>query len=82
MTCRDLVTFLLEYLSGELPPEERTRFEEHIAECEACVAYLATYEQTIQLGKAAFREPADPVPADVPERLVQTILAAARTRPS
>ena len=78
MTCRDFITFLLEYRSGELSPEQRREFDAHLAECPWCVAYLNTYEQTIRLGKAAFAEPEAPVPADVPEELVQAILAARR----
>jgi anti-sigma factor RsiW len=76
MTCRDFITFLLEYRSGELSPEQRREFDAHLAECPWCVAYLNTYEQTIRLGKAAFAEPEAAVPADVPEELVQAILAA------
>ena len=76
MTCRDFITFLLEYSSGELSPEQRREFDAHLAECPWCVAYLNTYEQTIRLGKAAFAQPEAPVPAEVPEELVQAILAA------
>ena len=76
MTCRDFITFLLEYRSGELSPEQRREFDAHLAEYPWCVAYLNTYEQTIRLGKAAFAEPEAPVPAEVPEELVQAILAA------
>jgi hypothetical protein len=37
--------------------------------------YLKTYEKTVQLTKTAAD---DPVPAEVPESLVQAILAAQR----
>jgi anti-sigma factor RsiW len=76
MTCREFVEFLMQYVSGELSPAERTVFEEHMAECPECVAYLRTYEQTIRLEKAAFADPARPVPDEVPEDLVRAILAA------
>lgn len=41
--------------------------------CPSCVAYLKTYEQTILLASASGD---DPVPGQVPESLVQAILAA------
>jgi anti-sigma factor RsiW len=78
MTCRELIEFLADYLSGELPAEERRLFEEHLAECPDCVAYLETYEATIRLGKGAFSIVQDPGCADAPEELVAAIMAARR----
>ena len=76
MTCRELIEFLADYLSGELPAEERRLFEEHLAECPACLTYLETYEATIRLGKDAFSSVQDTGCADAPEELVAAILAA------
>jgi anti-sigma factor RsiW len=76
VTCRDFVAFLVEYFSGELALAERAEFEAHLAECPACVAYLDTYQKTIQLLKATSAHPEDPVPDEVPEQLVRAILAA------
>ena len=76
MTCCEVIDFLLEYLSGELSASERAEFEQHLAECPDCAAYLKSYEQTIKLGKAVFADPEAPVPQDVPEELVQAILAS------
>ena len=78
MTCREVIDFLLEYLSGELSASERAEFEQHLTECPDCAAYLKSYEQTIKLGKAVFADPEAPVPQDVPEELVQAILASRR----
>ena len=75
VTCREFADFLMDYLSGSLPAPERVTFEEHLGECPDCVAYLSTYRQTIELGKAACRA-ADPVPSEAPEELVRAILAA------
>jgi anti-sigma factor RsiW len=76
VTCREVTDFLLEYLSGELPAAQRKVFDEHLAECPDCVTYLTTYQQTIQLEKAAFAH-ADEA---IPKELVQAILAARRRR--
>ena len=82
MNCREFTEFLHEYLFGNLPAEERTEFEKHLAECPWCVAYLDSYQKTIVLEKVAFAAPEDaPLPAGVPEELVQAILRA-RSRTS
>jgi anti-sigma factor RsiW len=78
MTCREFIDFLADYLSGELPATQQAVFEEHLAICPDCVNYLDTYRETIRLGKAAFADPEDPVPEEVPEELVQAILSAVR----
>ena len=77
MTCRELIEFLHDYLSGELPEAERVEFERHLGLCVACRNYLQTYEQTIRLGKAAC---AGPHPPPMPEELVAAILAARARR--
>ncbi len=78
MTCRELVDFLGAYLDRELSDDVRRRFEEHVAACPECAAYLETYRETVKLTKDAFRDPDDPVPAAVPEDLIKAILAARR----
>ena len=79
MNCREFTEFLHEYLFDNLPVAERAEFEKHLAECPWCVAYLDSYQKTIQLEQAAFASPeAAPVPSDVPEELVQAILSARR----
>jgi len=77
MSCREFTEFLDEYLFGNLPAKQRAEFDKHLAECPWCVAYLDSYQKTIQLEQAAFAEPEGaPVPADVPEELIQAILRA------
>jgi anti-sigma factor RsiW len=78
MTCRQLVDFLMGYLDGQLSGPERMCFEEHLGECPDCVAYLATYQETIRLGKEACMAGDDTLPPDVPEDLVRAVLAARR----
>jgi anti-sigma factor RsiW len=76
MTCRELVDFLGAYLDEALSENVRWRFEEHLAACPKCTAYLEMYREAVKLTKDAFRHPDDPVPAAVPEDLVKAILAA------
>jgi anti-sigma factor RsiW len=80
MTCREVTEFLSEYLSGDLPSAQRAAFETHLEICPACVTYLQSYRDTVALGKRVFGHPDDPVADDVPEDLVQAILAARRRR--
>jgi anti-sigma factor RsiW len=78
MTCRDFIEFLLEYLSGGLSADEHAILDAHLAECPWCVAYLKTYQETVKLGTAAFAQLDESVPEEVPEELVQAILATRR----
>ena len=80
MTCREVIAFLAEYLVGELPPEQHQVFTAHLDACPDCVAYLKGYEETIRLGKAALSEHDRSLWDDIPEELVQAILAARRRR--
>jgi anti-sigma factor RsiW len=78
MTCRELTGWLADYVSGELPAEERRSVDEHFAGCPDCAAYLETYEATVRLGKLALQRAGDRARADAPEELVAAILAARR----
>jgi anti-sigma factor RsiW len=73
LTCREIIEFLDRYSSGELSFGERARFDEHLAVCPSCVAYLAQYERTVAAGRDAFREDAA---AAAPPELVEAILRA------
>jgi len=79
MNCREFVEFVMEYLEGDLGDRERAVFEGHIEDCPPCLTYLDTYRETVRLGRSVCG-PDDDVPADVPEELVQAILAARRQR--
>ena len=78
MTCREFIEHLNEFLSEDLSEERRRLFDHHLGVCPSCVAYLESYRRTIELGKEAFADLDAQVPGDVPEELVQAILAARR----
>jgi anti-sigma factor RsiW len=75
MTCKQLIDFIMSYRENQLPQEERSEFDRHLAVCPSCVNYMKTYERTVLLARACTE---DPVPEDVPESLVQAILASQR----
>jgi anti-sigma factor (TIGR02949 family) len=76
VNCREFVDFLMAYLDGELEPTQAEVFRRHMRACPACVDYLDTYRQTIELGRGICETPDAAVPDDVPEALVRAILAA------
>jgi predicted anti-sigma-YlaC factor YlaD len=71
ITCREVISFLLEYLDGSLTPEERVRFERHLSVCESCTAYLKTYEATIRMERLTALDE-----AAIPEDLVKAVMAS------
>ena len=81
MTCREFITFLDDYLAGELPHEARTSFDGHLRCCADCRNYLDSYEKTVELGKQAFSSLDDEIPpAAAPDAMIRAVLVAARVR--
>ena len=76
VTCRELADFVADYLAGELPPAVLATFEHHLDLCTNCRRYLTGYQETVTLGKRAFDDEDAILPSEVPEQLVQAILAA------
>lgn len=69
MTCRDVVEFLSEFVSDELPADVQVDFSGHVSDCPACLHFLNQYRDTIAASKASFR-----LPDDVPDELIAAIL--------
>lgn len=76
LTCRDFVEFLDDYLSGSLTEDRRGSFNAHLAQCPSCVAYMRSYQASIEMGRAVLSRSEEPVSKDVPEELVRAILEA------
>lgn len=77
MNCREFTEFVMAWIDGELPEDERATFEAHIQECPPCVRFLHSYQDTVRLGKAASADD-ESVLQEVPERLIRAVLAARR----
>jgi anti-sigma factor RsiW len=67
MTCKELVELVTEYLEETLAPDERARFEAHLARCQGCTRYLEQMRQTIQL---VGRLPEESIPETPREELL------------
>jgi anti-sigma factor RsiW len=66
MTCRVMTQLLIDFVSGELPPEHHAQVEQHLQACPPCVAYLQTYQHTIRLARQL---PCEPLPPELDQRL-------------
>lgn len=62
LTCTELVELVTDYLEGALAPEERRRFDCHVAACPGCEVYLEQMRQAIRL-TGTLREEDVPLPA-------------------
>jgi anti-sigma factor RsiW len=49
LACKELVELVTDYLEGRLTPEDRRRFEEHLAACDGCTRYVEQFRTTIRL---------------------------------
>lgn len=67
MKCRDVVELMTDYLEGALSEVDRARFEDHIAGCDGCRAYL---EQLRTARKVAGRLASEAVPESLESELL------------
>lgn len=52
LSCQELVELVTDYYEDALLPEERARFDAHLAECEPCSIYVEQMRTTIELTRA------------------------------
>jgi anti-sigma factor RsiW len=52
LSCQELVELVTDYCEDALPPEERARFDAHLATCEGCRIYVEQMRATITLASA------------------------------
>ena len=77
MTCQECADFLMDYLEGNLPASQAAAFAEHLRLCPPCIDYIETYKRCIELGKSC-HECKEEMGGEVPEQLIQAILAACK----
>ena len=61
LDCREVVEMVTDYLEGAMAPGDRRRFDDHLADCDGCQAYL---EQMRTVLRVAGRPIADAVPPE------------------
>jgi anti-sigma factor RsiW len=52
LTCQELVELVTDYFEDKLPPDQRARFEAHVAGCPGCEIHLEQMRTTIALTRA------------------------------
>lgn len=57
MNCQDILDKICDYIDKDLDPAICTDIEEHIEDCEPCVAFINTIKKTVELFKSAGQEP-------------------------
>ena len=68
MKCREMVELMTDYLEDALSARDKARFEEHIAGCDGCSAYLEQMRTTMRL---AGRIPDEPIPQRLQDELLR-----------
>ena len=71
LTCAEVVEVITDYLERRMPPHDSERFEEHLAFCDGCSAYLKQMRLTIATTGRLRVE-------DIPTALEERLLAAFR----
>jgi anti-sigma factor RsiW len=67
-TCKDAINLLLDFIDGEIPPEEAKHLREHLQGCAPCIDFLRTYKATPGLCRRAL---AQQMPQEVSARLTE-----------
>jgi anti-sigma factor RsiW len=73
ITCATGVELLMEYLEGLMDADLRAALESHVAGCEKCTAFFASYQATPRIMREA-------TAAAMPPELQQSLLAFLRAR--
>lgn len=68
LTCAEVVKLITRYMDEALSAEERRRFEEHVAICPPCRAFLGQVRRTVEL-TGELRE--EDVPSDMEQHLLE-----------
>jgi len=76
ISCRQFEEFVMDFVEGSLPPDRRRLFEVHLKTCRECRQYLARYQATVAMARAAAHDP--PPPPEVPLGMIRAVADAVR----
>lgn len=72
LACASGVDLLMDYLEGALPQDLRDSIETHVAACERCTAFVASYRETPRIVRDAT---SFEMPAELEESLMKFLRA-------
>lgn len=78
ISCQEFESFVYEYYERQLPEDQRKRFEFHMRICPMCESAFNVYVRTIELTGRVFDSQDELIPDEVPQELVNAMLAARR----
>jgi predicted anti-sigma-YlaC factor YlaD len=78
LPCAVFVEMVTDYLDGSVPPELRTRIDEHLAICPGCTSVLAQIQQVIGIAGRLTEDDVDTMSASEREELLAAFRAARR----
>jgi anti-sigma factor RsiW len=73
VVCASGVELLMDFLEGVLPPEVKAALEEHVAGCERCAAFVASYQATPRILR-------DATARGLPSDVVASVMTFLRAR--
>jgi hypothetical protein len=53
ISCSQMVDYVMDYLNGSLPTDERQHFDGHLSYCPECVKFFETYKKTPEVSREA-----------------------------
>jgi hypothetical protein len=68
LTCQQVAALLVDYVAEDMALPTRMAFETHLRNCPDCVAFLATYKETIRTTRSVRYEA---IPAEMLARVQQ-----------
>lgn len=73
ITCQQVIDFLLVYVDGSISASDKAAFDDHLAQCPSCVAYLDGYRKMIAMTSDS-ASPAAVVPsAELPSQILKAV---------
>jgi hypothetical protein len=67
VSCEEFVDLLLDFVGGDLTPEQRAVIEHHLCGCRPCVQHFEEYQLTIRVTRLLPKR--DPLPPSLEARL-------------
>jgi anti-sigma factor RsiW len=78
MSCREVNRTIAAFLRGGLSAPQQIDFYRHLARCDVCAATVERTRDAMDTTRSACAALSDPGPGDVPDSLIQAILATTR----